>query len=584
MNATCKIPRQVATALALGGILTCLTTPAQARHSHHPQGRTTSDSTTTAGRVLVAAANPMAAKAGMEVLQRGGSAADAAVAIQSVLGLVEPQSSGVGGGAFLTYYDARTRKVIAYNGRETAPMGATPDMFTDAGTGRPMPFAEAVVSGRATGVPGAFAILAMAQKEHGRLAWRDLFGAAEHLADDGFPAPPRLSQLLYGHYAENARPDVIAYGQKPGGGRYKLGDTIHNPAYAETLRHLSREGTAALYSGRIAAQIVAKTHQDPLAGSLTVADLAAYRPVKSDALCRPYRVWIVCVPPPPSSGVNLLEALGILEHTDIDRRGPTDPRAWLEIAETERLMYADQAQWVGDPAFVSVPVKGLIDPDYDASRAQLIGERAGPPPAAGHPPGSGPVAADATHESAGTSHFVVVDRWGNVASMTTTVESVFGTGRMVDGFFLNNQLTDFSFAPTDANGHASVNAVAPGKRPRSSMAPVIVLDRQGRFVAALGSPGGRAILAYNLKTLVGVLDWRLSMQQAIALPNLVASGASFFGEVGTFAPGVVTGLEGLGVSLRGRGGEASGLHGVIMRHGRFDAGADSRRDGVVLTH
>jgi gamma-glutamyltranspeptidase/glutathione hydrolase len=281
--------------------------------------------------------------------------------------------------------------------------------------------------------------------------------------------------------------------------------------------------------------------------------------------------------------VALLQALAILDHTDIARRGPNDPKAWLQIAEAERLMYADRDRYVGDPAFVKVPVQGLLDPAYVASRAALVGERAGPAPQAGTPAGAPVFAPDATVEPGGTSHLVVVDREGNVVSMTTTVESIFGTGRMVGGFFLNNQLTDFSFSPVEAGGRPAANAVAPGKRPRSSMSPVMVLDRQGRLVAALGSPGGNAILAYNLKTMVGVFDWNLSMQGAIDLPNLIARGSSFSGEADRFDAQLRAALAELGVTVRPGVGEDSGLHGVVVRNGKLDGGADKRREGVAIT-
>lgn len=537
----------------------------------------------TAGHMLVAAANPLAAKAGWEVLQRGGSAADAAVAIQSVLGLVEPQSSGVGGGSFMTYYDASTGKAVAYNGREAAPAGARPDMFMGA-NGKPLTYPVAVVSGRATGVPGAIGLLALVQKEHGRLPWASLFTTAERMADDGFTVPARLGKFINGHFAESGAPDVIAYSTRPGGGYYQAGDKLKNPAYAATLRRLGETDGRALYEGAIAEKIVAKTHLDPLPGTMTLADLAAYRVKETPALCAPYRVYVVCGPPPPGSGVMVLEALAILSHTDIDKRRPNDPKAWFELAQAERLSYADRDQYVGDPSFVKVPTQGMIDPAYDKARASLIGDHAGPPPAAGNPPGAEPRGPDRTREPGGTSHFVVVDRWGNVVSMTTTVESIFGTGRMVDGFFLNNQLTDFSYSPVDASGHPVANAVAPGKRPRSSMTPMIVLDRQGRFVAAVGSPGGNAIPAYVLKTLVGVLDWKLSMQQAINLPNLIARGAAVSGETDKFAPGVVDQLRTMGIELKPHGGEESGLHGVIVRGGKLEGGADPRREGIVITN
>jgi gamma-glutamyltranspeptidase/glutathione hydrolase len=536
----------------------------------------------TTGHMFVAAANPLAANAGMEVLKRGGSAVDAAVAIQAVLGLVEPQSSGVGGGAFMTFYDARTHRTVAYNGRETAPMGATPDMFMGA-DGKPLSFRDAVVSGRATGVPGAYALLALAQKEHGKLAWSSLFGTAEKLADDGFIVSPRLSGMIASRYPpQNQRPDVIAYFGKPDGTRYHAGDLLKNPAYAATLRALAARGADALYEGPIADGILSKTHEEPLPGTMTSADLKAYRAKESAALCGPYRIYVLCVPPPPSSGVGVLQALAILEHTDIDKRGPNDPKAWYILAQAMRLMYADRDTYVGDPDFVTVPVAGLIDAAYDTKRAALIGDHANGGFAPGNPPGAQPRGPDATPEPGGTSHMVIVDRWGNVVSMTTTVESIFGTGRMVDGFFLNNQLTDFSFSPVDAKGRPVANAVAPGKRPRSSMAPIIIFDREGRFVGAVGSPGGNAILAYDLKTLVGVIDWKLTMQQAINLPNVIARGPSTVGEADKLPPGVLDGLKAMGLEVKSGQGEESGIQGAFIRDGKLEGGADPRREGVVL--
>jgi gamma-glutamyltranspeptidase/glutathione hydrolase len=316
---------------------------------------------------------------------------------------------------------------------------------------------------------------------------------------------------------------------------------------------------------------------------MTLADLAAYKPGESEALCRPYRVYEVCTSQAPSGGPALLEELGLLDHTDIASRGPADAQGWLQIAEAERLMYADRDKYEGDPAFVSFPVKGLLDPAYLAERAKLIGDHAGPPPAPGHPAGAPRPGPDATREPGGTSHFVVVDAAGNVVSMTTTVESIFGDGRMVDGFFLNNQLTDFSFSPRDPDGAPAANAVGPGKRPRSSMAPNVILDRDGRFVAAMGSPGGNAIPSYVLKAVVGVIDWKLPMQQALDLPNLIARGGQFYAEVGRFPPGVVDALAKKGVNLTSSGfAENSGLHGIMKVPTGYEGGADDRREGVAV--
>jgi len=324
---------------------------------------------------------------------------------------------------------------------------------------------------------------------------------------------------------------------------------------------------------------VQATHQAPLPGTLTDRDLSAYRAEATPPVCRAYRGYSVCVPPPPSSGVALLEMLEILERTDIASRTAADPQAWFLFAQASRIMYADRDRYVADPRFVAVPVERLLDPAYVALRAQLIGTRAGPAP----PPGdiALPRGKDATIESAGTSHFVVLDADGDAVSMTTSVESVFGSGRTVDGFVLNNQLTDFSFLPT-ANGEPVANAVRGGKRPRSSMAPVIVLDKHGTLYAALGSPGGNAILEYNAKTLVALLAWRMPLKEAIELPNLIARGDIFSGEIARFAPALLTGLRERGIELHSGHAENSGLHGFVrLPDGSFEGAADSRREGVV---
>jgi len=532
-------------------------------------------------RMFVAAANPLAAEAGMAVLRRGGSAIDAAIAVEAMLSLVEPQSSGLGGGGFLTYYDARTRNVAVYDGRETAPEGATPGMFLD-DNGDPLPFAQAVLSGRATGVPGIVRALELAHGEHGRLAWSRLFDDAERTAREGFIVSPRLGRMIAGNYPQNAAPDVRAYFSRPDGTLLRAGDRLRNPAYAVFLRRLAARGGDALYRGAVAERIVARVRTGPLPGAMSLDDLAGYRAVRREPICRTYRVTLICVPPPPSSGVGLLQLLAILERTDIAARGPGDPQAWFLFAEASRLMYADRDRYVGDSAFLAVPVDGLLDPSYVTSRARLIGSRAAGAPVAGTPPGAPAAALDATREPTGTTHFVVGDARGNVVSVTATVESIFGSGRMVDGLFLNNQMTDFSFQPRDPQGRLAANAVAPGKRPRSSMTPLVMLGGDGRFVGALGSPGGNAILAYVAKSVIGVLDWGLPMQEAIALPNLVARGGTFTAETDRFPPALVEALRARGVALQPGAGEASGLHGVYLGRGRFEGGADPRREGVVL--
>ncbi|PZQ60360.1 MAG: gamma-glutamyltransferase [Phenylobacterium zucineum] len=529
---------------------------------------------------MVAAANPMAVEAGLKVLRAGGSAVDAAVAIQAVLGLVEPQSSGLGGGAFLTYYDARTKTVTAYNGRETAPKAATPQLF-HGDDGKPMNRTAAILSGRSTGAPGAVAMLSLAQKEHGKLAWKDLFGEAERLADQGFPAPNRMAAAAASRAAQAATPDAVAYFTKPDGTKIQPGDVVKNPAYAATVRKIAAEGPKALLEGEIAAAIVAKVHEGANPGALTLDDLKAYRPKSEAALCRPYRAYIVCTPGAPSGGPAVLEGLGLLERTDIARH-PDTAEGWYLFSQASRLMYADRDRYVADPDFVKVPVDGLLDRAYLDERAKLIGPTAAATVTFGKPRGAPALAADNTNEVSGTTHLVVVDRWGNAVSMTTTVESIFGSGRMVHGFFLNNQLTDFSFSPTDRDGTPAANAVGPGKRPRSSMAPAIVLDKNRRFVAAVGSPGGPSILAYNLKTLVGILDWKMPVQEAINLPNLIAGGSFYAAEVDKFSPELKAGLEAKGVKLSsGFGAEGSGLHGIEATPNGLRGGADPRREGVA---
>jgi len=528
---------------------------------------------------IVAAANPLAADAGVEILAKGGSAADAAVAIQAMLGLVEPQSSGIGGGGFMLYYEAKSGVVSVIDGREKAPAGATSGMFLDA-QGRPLSYLEAVRSGRSTGVPGAIALLFAVHERYGVRPWRELFAPAVRAATDGFKVSARLAGYLGPDSGFAPTSAVRALFVRPDGHALREGDVFRNREYAATLRRLAAEGPRALYAGTIAAEIVKRTHAEPLPGTMTLKDLSSYHADWEKPLCRPYRGYSVCVPPPPSSGVSLLELLTMLDHTDIAQRGPTDPQAWFLFAQASRLMYADRDRYVADPAFIPVPVEKLLDPGYLAERARLIGERAGPAP----PPGTFAAvvrAPDATREAAGTSHFVVMDADGNVATMTTTVESVFGSGRTVDGFVLNNQLTDFSYAPMDEHG-AVANAVQGGKRPRSSMAPIIVLDHDGHFVAALGSPGGSSILEYNAKTVVGILAWKDSMQAAIELPNLIAHGNDFMGELGRFSPEVLAGLRDRGIVLDTGHAEGSGLHGIMRKpDGTYEGGADSRREGVV---
>ena len=499
---------------------------------------------------MVAAAEPDAVQAGLKVLKRGGAAVDAAVAIQAVLALEEPQSSSLAGGSFMVFHDARTGRTVTYDGREKAPAAATPQYFTGA-DGKPLSYFNAIMSGRSPGVPGAIASLYQAHKAHGKLPWSSLFADGERLAREGFVVPQRFSDDINSKFPQANTPDSVAYFTKPDGTRYRAGDTMKNPAYAAVLRKIAAEGPAAILKGRIAEEIVAKIHQAPNPGIMTLQDLASFEPTVDEPLCRPYRAYVICAPAPPAGGVGVLEILGILETTDIATRGPNDPQAWLEFVQASRLAYADRDHYVGDPKFVSVPVKGLLDPAYTAARAKRMetdGLAPGLPPFG--QPDSAPVAArDHTAEPGGTSHIVIVDQWGNVVSMTTTVESIFGGGRMVEGFYLNNQLTDFSLSPTDPQtGAPAQNAVAGGKRPRSSMSPVIVFEKKpdgtaGKFVMGVGSPGGNSIIAYVAKALVGMIDWKMEPLAAISLPNIVARGANVSVEKGA-SPDVVAVLAG----------------------------------------
>jgi gamma-glutamyltranspeptidase/glutathione hydrolase len=531
-----------------------------------------------AAHAMVAAANPLAVQTGVAILKAGGSAVDAAVAVQAVLGLVEPQSSGIGGGAFMVYYDAQSGQVTAYDGREVAPAGATPQLFLD-DSGHPLKYFDAILGGRSTGVPGAIAMLEMAHKAHGRLPWSKLFIQAEGLAQNGFIVSPRLAGMIgLTEVPQPSSTDAVRYFTKTDGHRYGAGDRLRNPAYAATLRVIAAKGAAGLLTGKIARDIVARVHEAPLPSSLTLEDLAHYQPRATEALCRNYRVYRVCAPQAPSGGPGVLETLGILEHTAIDKFTANGSEGWYLLAQASRLAYADRDHYVGDPAFVKVPVAGMLSASYDAARAALIQERA-VPVTFGLPEGAPHGAPDRTAEPGGTSHIVIVDARGNVVSMTTTVESIFGSGRMVDGFFLNNQLTDFSFSPLQPDMTPAANAPAPGKRPRSTMSPVIVFDQKGRFYVALGSPGGSAIQAYVVKGLVAMLDWHMRPQDAVALPNLVAHGDNYGADA--FPAPIVEGLAAKGVSLSTGRGENSGLQAIIARKSGYEGGADPRREGIA---
>lgn len=538
---------------------------------------------------MVAAANPLAVDAGAEMLAQGGSAVDAAIATQAVLTLVEPQSSGIGGGAFLMHWDGHA--LMALDGRETAPSAATEDLFMR--DGAPMPTDEAIVGGRSVGAPGVLRMLALAHGRHGKLPWARLFEPAIRLADDGFAISPRLARLIAADSAIARDPEARAYFFEADGRPRPAGTRLRNPALALVLRLVAEHGAEVFYTGDIAAAIEAKVHAHPTnPGLLTAADIAAYQPVERTPICFDYRDARVCGFPPPSSGtIAVAQMLGILESKPMPTLGPTrlgpgfwqmQPEAVHLFAEAGRLAFADRDAYVGDPDFVDVPVRGLLDVGYLARRTTLIGDRSMGHASPGVPPGRAAAAPRGIElERPSTSHISVVDRFGNALAMTTTVEDAFGSRQMVRGFVLNNQLTDFSLSPRTADGAPVANRVQPGKRPRSSMTPLLVFDRaSGRFRMTLGSPGGSSIINYVGKVLVGTLDWGLDVQDAIALPNIGSRNGPTELERGRIDPALGPALEGRGHQVRYID-QTSGLQAIERTSTGWFGGADPRREGVA---
>lgn len=533
---------------------------------------------------MVAAAHPLAAEAGMNVLRAGGSAVDAAVAVQAVLTLVEPQSSGIGGGAFMLHWRAEDGRLDAYDGRETAPAAATPKLFLRPDGSR-MKFFEAVVGGRAVGAPGVLAMLELAHGEHGTIDWSRLFADAISLSERGFTVTPRLNFLLNRDTFLKASSTAASHFYDQSGRAWPVGHVLRNPALAETMRAIADRGAAALSEGPIAEAIVAAVQghrQNP--GMLTLSDLQAYKAKRRDPVCIWYRSKQVCgMPPPTSGGLTVAQILGQLRHLPVSDAEPGSVTAVHLISEAQKRAYADRGLYMADSDFVDVPVKGLLDAGYLKERASEID-----PGLSSGKAKPGEVRKKAEFRQGldlaqpATTHFSIVDARGNVVSMTSSVENAFGSRILVGGFLLNNQLTDFSFAPTDADGAAVANAVEPGKRPRSSMSPTIVLNADGSFRLAIGSPGGSRIIGYVAKTLVGVLDWKLPVQAAINLPHHVNRNGPVDLEQGTELEGLVPELEGIGHGVKVRVLN-SGLHGIEHVNGVWRGGADPRREGVVLS-
>ncbi len=572
---------------------------------------------------MVVTANPLASKAGCDVLKSGGSAADAAVAVQAVLGLVEPQSSGIGGGAFMLYYDAKAKTVQSYDGRETAPATATVNYlrYIDDTTNLTTPLPSARASGRSIGVPGAVRMLDLAHKDHGKLPWKDLFAPGIKLATDGFPISGRMADAIAG-----ARPNFLRDADATAAylnadlTAKALGTVFKLPAYADTLTTLANSGADALYTGPIAQAIVDKTAITTsaadgsaiTAGKLTLADLAGYQAKKREPICTTYRAYWVCgMPPPSSGGITVASALGVLENFNLALYKPTDidiyggkPQVFGVhlVSEAERLAYADRDKYIADTDFVPLPggtPDTMLNKSYMRSRAALVSFTASMGTAVAGPLGAVPLGIDRTPES-GTTHMTIVDREGNALVMTTTVESGFGSYHMTRGFILNNQLTDFSAAPTDGTGATIANRVQPGKRPRSSMAPTLVFKMaadgsKGDFFMGTGSPGGSTIIQYVVKTVVGVLDWGLDAQQATSMVDFGAANSATT-NVGGEHPNIlaassgasdplVTGLRAMGHTVS-VSAQSSGIGTVIrVQSGGAPAlqgGADPRREGLVL--
>ena len=585
MNVRYEISTAARRLCFIAGLWMALCPPLQAQTDRPPQPEPASGRSEKqlahAQRHMVAAAHPLAVNAGLQILDAGGNAIDAMITVQLVLNLVEPHASGLGGGAFLMVYDAGNRNMRAYDGRETAPAAATPELFMR--EGRALQFRDAVAGGRAVGTPGLARLLERAHQRHGKLPWAQLFEPAIALAENGFPLSPRTHALLHRDRAIANEPAARDYFLTADGTPKPAGTILRNPQFARTLRALASGGADAFYRGEIARDMVDAVRKHPQnPGLLAEADLADYQVREVEPLCAPYRAFRICgMPPSSSGGIAVLQMLGMLSHRDMAAVAPGSAQAVHLLAEAGRLAFADRNRWVADDRFVDVPVRGLLDPAYLAARARLIQpERAMGKAEAGTPPGARLAwADDPVDEVAGTSHIAIVDGDGNAVSMTTTIESFFGSRVMVRGFLLNNQLTDFNFNPLE-NGRPVANAVAPGKRPRSSMAPKLVFRSNGDLHLVIGSPGGSQIINYVAKTLVATLDWNMDIQAAISLPNAGSRNGPTEIERGTLYEKLATPLGAMGHDVQVID-MTSGLHGIMRTDDGWQGGADPRREGVA---
>ncbi len=533
-------------------------------------------------RFMIATANPHASAAGNEMLKAGGSAVDAAIAAAIMLNLTEPQSSGIGGGAFIVSYDAGRQALTSFDGREKTPAAAKADRFMGA-NGKPLALRDAINSGKSVGVPGLLRVMELAHQKQGKLPWARLFEPAIRLAESGFQVSQRLNVLIASDKLLAEDPVTRAYFFNADGTPLAVGTLLKNPAFAATLRRVAKEGPDAFYKGEIARDIAAAVtgHRKP--GDMTEADIANYSAKQREVLCGNYRAYKVCGMPPPSSGaIAVLAILGVLERFPMDKVRPNSTEAVHLFSEAGRLAYADRDYYVADPDYINVPTQALVAPEYLKARSALI-QPASSMKRAEHGTPSGVKmawAADENSEVPATSHISVIDQDGNAVSMTTTIEAQFGSHIMVRGFLLNNQLTDFALNPEE-DGKPVANRIEGGKRPRSSMSPTLVFDDKGKLLMTAGSPGGSAIINYVAKTLVGVLDWKLDIQQAISLPNMGSRNRATEVEKGTELEQLITPLRAIGHEVQAIE-FTSGLQGIVVTPTGLVGGADPRREGVVL--